>query len=50
MSKFSDIDILEPNNKKPIKIFNILGASNLHQKIKLFIYDDGSVEKKIQIK
>ena len=47
---FLDIDILEPNNKKAIKIFNILGASNLHQKIQLFIFDDGSVEKKIQIK
>ena len=47
---FLDIDILEPNNKKAIRILNILGASNARQKIKLFIYDDGSVEKKMEIK
>tara|TARA_B100000963_G_scaffold359062_1_gene385293 strand:- start:5506 stop:5979 length:474 start_codon:yes stop_codon:yes gene_type:complete len=47
---FLDIDILEPNNKIPIKLFNILGAENINQKIQIFMYDDGSVKKKIQIK
>ena len=47
---FLDIDILKPNNKTPIKVFNILGAENINQKIQIFMYDDGSVKKKIQIK
>ena len=47
---FLDIDFLKPNNKTPIKVFNILGAENINQKIQIFMYDDGSVKKKIQIK
>tara|TARA_Y100001933_G_C18990749_1_gene560436 strand:+ start:1565 stop:2038 length:474 start_codon:yes stop_codon:yes gene_type:complete len=47
---FLDIDFLKPNNKTPIKVFNILGAENINQNIQIFMYDDGSVKKKTQIK
>ncbi len=47
---FLEIEILEPKNKNPIKVFNILGAENFNQKIQIFIYYDGSVKKNIQIK
>ena len=50
MSESSFVEETNEVNKKLIKVIDILGREGMHKGLQLYIYDNGSVEKKILIK